>query len=459
MQIVWDERHGKILVEFLKALDDSGIKYFILRGYEGLPNNNPSKDVDIMIDIGTRHAAKGILKKVFAKHGIEYFYPIVHGHINCYLGMNTSEQLSIHIDLVEGYVSKGFEVFTFDELYQYVVPYNGMNVLDDLMNGIMLVVYKIFGYHHAKLKPAYQADIFKAQQQSPEEFRSILARIAGEKLGNKICDLIAQKDFDAVVALEPEFTKALKKYTFKARPLNTIRYSVEFLWQKINRIIFNYKKYAKTFAVIAPDGTGKTTFLDALLDELNFYYVNNPEDNRFHVYHFRPSILPNLGAVGEKAGVMKQDTDFTNPHRSKPANPLSSFIRITYYTLDYIIGWQKCVRNDVHYDRYTIFDRYSYDFIVDPKRTKLNLSESVRKFFVRLTPQPRIVFCLNARPEVVYARKQELSLDEIKRQSELYKKVAESDQKRFVMIDAEQTPKEMAKQAVNVILNKYTEKF
>lgn len=458
MQIVWDERHGKILVEFLKALDDNRIKYFILRGYEGLPNRNPSKDVDIMIDIGTRAVAEAILKKVFVQHGIEYFYPVVYGHAHCYLGMNTSEQLSIHIDLIEGYVSKGFEVFTFEELYQHVVPYNGMNVLDDLMNGVMLVVYKIFGYHHAKIKPAYQSDIFKSQQQSPEQFKSILIRIAGEELGSKICDLIAQKDFDAAVVLEPEFTKALKKYTLKARPLNTIRYSAEFLWQKINRIIFNYKKYAKIFAVMAPDGTGKTTFLDALLDELNFYYVNNSEDNRFHIYHFRPSLLPNLGVVGEKAGVMKQDTDFTNPHRSKPANPVSSLLRISYYTLDYIIGWQKCVRNDVHYDRYTIFDRYSYDFIVDPRRTKLNLPECIRKFFVRLTPQPKIVFCLKARPEVVYARKQELSLDEIKRQSELYKKVAESDKKRFVMIDAEQTPEEMARQAVEVILNKYTEK-
>lgn len=459
MKIVWDERHGKILVEFLKELDDSGIKYFILRGYEGLPNRNPSKDVDIMIDIGMLGAAEAILKRIFAKHGIEYFYPVVYGHAHCYLGMNTSEQLSIHIDLIEGYVSKGFEVFTFEELYQHVVPYNGMNVLDDLMNGIMLVVYKIFGYHHAKLKPAYQADIFKAQQQSPEAFRSVLIRIAGEELGSKICNLIAQKDFDTVVALESEFTKALKKYTFKARPLNTIRYSVEFLWQKINRIIFNYKKYAKTFAVIAPDGTGKTTFLDALLDELNFYYVNDENDSRFHVYHFRPEILPNLGQVGEKAGVMKQDTDFTNPHRSKPANPLSSLLRITYYTLDYMIGWQKCVRNDVHYDRYTIFDRYSYDFIVDPRRTKLNLPEGVRKFFVKLTPQPKIVFCLDASPDVIYKRKQELSLEEITRQISEYRKLASTNTARFRVINAEQTPGEMAREAAAIVIGRYTEKL
>ena len=459
MKIQWDERHGKILSCFLEQLSNNGIRWFILRGYEGLPNANPSKDVDIMVEVGQEKKACKLLKEAFSKFGLKYFYSVTYGHAHCYLGMELATQFSIHIDLIEGYISKGYEVFTFDELYQHVIPYNGMNVLDDLMNGIMLLVYKIFGYHHAKLKHAYQADIFKAQQEYPEEFHDILLKIAGDGLGIKLNDLIAQKDFDAVVALEPEFTKALKRYTIKIRPWSTIRYSAEFLWQKVSRIIFNYKKYAKTFAVMAPDGTGKTTFLEALLKELNFYYVNDENDNRFHVYHFRPSILPNLGAVGEKTGVMKQDTDFTNPHRSKPANPFSSLIRISYYTLDYIIGWQKCVRNDVHYDRYSVFDRYSYDFIVDPMRTKLNLPESVRKFFVKLTPQPKIVFCLDASPDVIYKRKQELSLEEITRQISEYRKLANTDTERFKVINAEQTPEEMAREAAAIVIGRYTEKL
>lgn len=459
MNIKWDKEHGEILSDFLKRLSENNIRWFILRGYEGLPNENQSKDVDIMIEVGKEKEACGLLKETFKKFGLKYFYSVTYGHAHCYLGMDDITRFSIHIDLIEGYISKGYEVFTFEELWSHVTNYNGLNVLDDFMNGIMLLVYKIFGYHHARLKPAYKVDILKAQQSYPKEFKDILLMIAGNDLGLRINDLISQSDFEAVLALEPEFTKALKRYTWKKRPVKTISYVWEFVSQKVSRIVFHYKKYAKTFAVMAPDGTGKTTFLDALLEQLNFYYVNNPEDNRFHLYHFRPSLLPNLGEVGEKAGVMKQDTDFTNPHRSKPANPLSSLFRISYYTLDYIIGWQRCVRNDVHYDRYTVFDRYSYDFIVDPKRTKLNLPEAVRKFFVKLTPQPGIVFCLNARPEVVYKRKQELSLEEIRRQSELYKKVAESDKKRFVIIDAERTPNEMANQAVQYILSKYTEKL
>ena len=456
---MWDERHGIVLLNIILKLTKNNIRWLILRGYVGLPDRNPSKDVDILIEPGKIELAQNLLKQAYKEAGLQFFYPSVFGHAHCYVGMSTNNAFSIHIDLIEGYISKGFEVFTFDELYKHVINYNGLNVLDDLMNGVMLLVYKIFGYHHAKLKPAYQDDIFAAQQKYPQEFEKILIRIAGNGLGRKISLLIRDKNFCDVVALEPEFTRALKKYTFCVRPGKTVLYALEFLWQKVERIVLRYKKYAKTFAVIAPDGTGKTTFLETLLKELNFYYVNDEADQRFHVYHFRPSILPNLGAVGEKAGVMKQDTDFTNPHRSKPANPLSSLIRIAYYTLDYIVGWQRCVRNDVHYDRYSVFDRYSYDFIVDPLRTKLNLPRGIRKFFVALTPQPGIVFYLDADPNIIYARKQELSLDEIKRQVAEYRKLVQTNPKRFVTINAEQTPEAMAQEAIVYLLDRYTERI
>lgn len=457
MSVVWDYRHEKILSKYFVYLNEANIRWFIIRGYQGLPQTNSSKDVDVMIEVGKQKKAAELLRKTFVEHGLTRIHEDVFGHIHCYIGTNTEEETAIHIDLVEGYISKGFEIFTFDELYEYVIDYNNMKVLDDFMNGIMLLVYKIFGYHNAKLKSSYQKEILKAYQNYHNDFVAMLRKLVGEKLGERICGLIETGDFQKIVQLEPEFTKRLKYYTFCKQPRKTIRYVVEFLSQKINRIIFSYKKHAKVFAVLAPDGTGKTTFLETLLEKMNYYYVNNEYDQRFHVYHFRPEILPNLGQVGEKAGVMKQDTDFTNPHRSKPASPLSSLVRIAYYTFDYIIGWQKCIRNDVHYDRYSVFDRYSYDLIVDPRRTKLNLPTWVRKFFVALTPQPEVVFCLDADPQVIYARKQELTLEEIERQVGEYRKLAASNPKRFVKINAENKPEEMAKEAVCILLDKFTD--
>lgn len=459
MGVIWDARHGSILTAFCEKLNEESIKWFILRGYRGLPDVNPSKDVDIMIEVGKEKQAAKILYDVFKAFGLTQVHKDQFGHIHCYIGSNTHEEIAIHIDLIEGYISKGYEIFTFEELYEHVVEYNGMNVLDDFMNGVMLLVYKIFGYHKAKLKQDYQDDIMLVHESYEDEFQQLFSLLVGDQMSQTICKLIAGREFQSIIDMEPQFTKALKHYTICKRPIYTITYIVEFLWQKICRIIIRYKKYAKTFAVLAPDGTGKTTFLDTLIEQMNHYYVNDLEDNRFHVYHFRPTILPNLGEVGERAGVMKQDTNFTDPHRSKPANPLSSLIRIAYYTLDYIIGWQKCVRNDVHYDRYTVFDRYSYDLIVDPLRTKLNLPDWVRKFFVALTPQPKVVFVLDADPNVIYKRKQELTLEEINRQVCEYRKLAKKNPKRFVIINAEQTPQQMAEEAVDVLLNRYTEKL
>lgn len=459
MTLTWNTEHGAIFTALVNELKERNIKYFVLRNYENLPDKNTSKDVDIIIEPGKLKESRKLLLEIYKEAGLKHYFETVFGRVHCMLGMNEDKAFSIHIDLIEGYLAKGFEIFTFDELYEHTKWYRDFCVLDEFYEGVMLYIYKQFGYTKPKLKDDYKECISYTYQKYRGEFENLLGTLTDKTFAKKVCEKIKESDYDAMLKLAPELTQKLRKYVWKKRPISTIANTIAFFVQKILRIVFQYKKYAKVFAVLAPDGTGKTTFLDALLEQLNFYHVNYPEERRFHVYHFRPEILPNLGQVGEKAGVMKQDTDFTNPHRSKPANPLSSLIRIAYYTLDYIMGWQKCIRNDVHYDRYSVFDRYSYDLIVDPRRTKLNLPTWVRKFFVALTPQPKVVFCLDANPQVIYGRKQELTLEEIERQVGEYRKLAESNPKRFVKINAENKPEEMAKEAVEILLDKFTKKI
>ena len=124
MVLEWNEKHGNILKEFFKQLNSESIKWFIVRGYEGLPDKNNSKDVDVIVEIGKEKKAAEILKKVFKVNGLEYLHKDKFGHITCYIGMSLKKQMSIHIDLIEGYVSKGYEVFSFDELYKHVIKYN-----------------------------------------------------------------------------------------------------------------------------------------------------------------------------------------------------------------------------------------------------------------------------------------------------------------------------------------------
>jgi thymidylate kinase len=451
----WKKQQKDTLVQFVSKLNKENIKYFILRSYQGLPDCNSAKDVDIMIEPGKLKLSENLLMDCFRNNLFTHLHSDSFDHVHCYNAMDMVKKTAIHIDLIEGYIFKGYEIFPFDELYAQTMEYKGLIVLNPFFDGVMILIYKLFGYRKPKLKESYKESIKASFNLDTLRFSELLKKLLGESLATKVTEAIRKDDFDSVISYASEMTRELRKYVRSNRPFSIIGHSFYFLNQKFNRIVINYKKYERSIALMAPDGAGKTTFLDSIIDKMNYMYINNPEDNRFHVYHFRPNILPNIGEVGEKMKIKEQDKDFTNPHRGKPANPLSSLLRITYYWADYVIGWQKCVRNDVHYDRYTIFDRYCFDFIVDPRRTKLNLPMWIRKVYVATIPKPKIVFFLNADADTIFARKQELSYEEIKRQLVEYRNLVKKN-KRFITLDATKTPNELSEEALNLLINKYT---
>ena len=151
--------------------------------------------------------------------------------------------------------------------------------------------------------------------------------------------------------------------------------------------------------------------------------------------------------------IAKQDTDFTNPHRGRPAGFFSSLLRMTYYWLDYLLGVPVMVRRHAKFDRFLIFDRYIYDFVVDPLRSSIKLPRWLRMLFVKLTPEPNLVLILLTDADTIYRRKAELTVDEIKRQLGEYQRLAK-DKSRFVVLDASQNPEAITRDAVKIILEK-----
>ncbi len=451
---MWNKICEEIFTELTRKLNSENIRYFILRNYKGLPEENEAKDIDLVVDPKKAKYVQELLRNIFKNNGLEYYDEARFDKMFCMHGMSIKNNTGIHIDVIGGYRVKGYEIYTFEELYTHVVEYKDFYVLDEFFDGVMLLVYKIFGYKTPELKDLYRKEISECLKNYEDDFRKELHKLFGIGLGNKIAHFIEDDNYEGLLKIQKEFSKALKKYAKKKSLAKTIGGKMAFVWQKFDRVILRYRKYKRVFAVLGCDGSGKSTFIDETVKQMNTYYVNDENDNRFHIYHFRPEIIPNLGEVGEKAKVSEQDKDFEKPHRNKPANPISSFFRIAYYTFDYIFGWQKCVRRDVHYDRYSVFDRYSYDFIVDPERSRLKIPRWMRRFFVRLTPQPGVIFILIANADTIYSRKQELDKVEIERQLDEYKKLGETH-KRFHFINAERSPKEIANEASEIILSFY----
>ena len=446
----WTNLHIEFTSTLLRELENSAIRYFILRNYEKLPEQNLGKDIDIVIEPKSYIQTKKTLLKVMNMLDIHYYQITQFDRMRCWYIMDNKKHFGIHIDIIENEVYKGFEFFSFERLYRNVEKYNGFYVLNKTMDTIMLLVQNIVAYK--SLKGKYRTIIANNYTLFKNDIDKEIINFWGNNLGEKMVGCLSNSDFDSIVENAHEYERKAMKKIFLRQPFYTLSGITRFLCDKIHRVILCPKKFWRFIAVEAPDGTGKTTFINSLVTELRKYYVS--DEGRFCIHHFRPLILPNLGAMGEKAGVMKQDTDFTKPHRAKPAGKLSSFIRMTYYWIDYIIGIPYLLRKEVQAEKYTIFDRYIFDFVVDPKRARISLPYWMRKLFAHMVIQPQIVFVLNTEPDVIYKRKQELELDEIKRQLDEFKKI-ESICSNVIYIDAGQSVDTMTEQAIDIIFDRF----
>lgn len=68
-----------------------------------------------------------------------------------------------------------------------------------------------------------------------------------------------------------------------------------------------------------------------------------------------------------------------------------------------------------------IYDRYYFDFIVDGKRSNIQLSKAIPQFLYRFVAHPALNLFLYAKPEIILKRKQELNPESIKELTLNYK--------------------------------------
>lgn len=450
----WTKVHASCFSDFINKLNSADEKYFILRNFEGLPENNFSKDVDIIIEPGTFKKVLHILLASMKDAGFDHYYTMDYERAHCIHGFNTKYNFYIHVDLIEGYANKGYEIFSFNELFMNTIVYGSFRVLKPSYDAVMLLLYKLVGVRELKIK--YQNKIKDIYKTNRYEIHEILSRVLSQKTCEFISECLDKEDFVTIIDNAREIGKSAKFMAAKKNIIKTFIGWNKFLFEKAYNIIICHPKMRKMIVVEAPDGTGKTTFINALVEKISQAYVS--ELNKSKVYHFRPELLPNLGAAGQKVGVMKQDKDFTNPHRAKPAGFVSSLIRMIYYWLDYIIGMPLILRKNAQFDKITIFDRYIYDFLVDPYRTRIKLPYCIRKVFTQLVIRPKIIFVLDTDAGIIYSRKQELSEEEINRQLKEYRKLKDIN-KRVYILDASKRPQEIADDAIEIIIDTFTNKL
>ena len=107
---------------------------------------------------------------------------------------------------------------------------------------------------------------------------------------------------------------------------------------------------------------------------------------------------------------------------------------------------KKCIQKQL-----VVFDRYYYDYFVDLKRYRYSFPSWIPHAFAWSIPTPDLILVLEGTPDVLYKRKKELPLDEIKRQTKAYHSIAQKYD-NAVIINVDKTLDEVVRDVTHQIL-------
>jgi thymidylate kinase len=190
---------------------------------------------------------------------------------------------------------------------------------------------------------------------------------------------------------------------------------------------------------LGPDGSGKSSVIDQLIPSLA------PAFRGTQCLHLRPRLFS-----GSAAG----RTTNTDPLGQTSRGSLASSAKLLFLWADYLIGYLVRVRPALVHSTLIVFDRYYYDLLVDTRRFRYGGPSWLPIVISRLIPRPDLLLILDAPPEVLQSRKQEVSPEESARQAALYRSLAFSPelQDRAVLIDVTQPLKEVVRRCVSASL-------
>jgi lipopolysaccharide/colanic/teichoic acid biosynthesis glycosyltransferase len=173
--------------------------------------------------------------------------------------------------------------------------------------------------------------------------------------------------------------------------------------------------------VLGPDGAGKTTLMAGMQSALAPAFVGEPA-----VFKFRPDvthrIVPGLDPT---------------PHAREPRSRPVSVAKVLFYAADWWVGWASRLLPLQRGGSLVVFDRDFADLGVDQRRYLVRSVGPLARALRPLVPRPHATYVLDAEPEVIHRRKPELTVAELTRQRQAYRRLAGRD-RRIRLVDGTQ---------------------
>lgn len=367
----------KQVLEFL----NKNANYALLRNYDDLPEINNSRDIDIVISRNDFKTIKKQLVKIF----LSFEYKITTYY--------KSDRMYTFV-----LVNTDFEFLQFDFFFK--TSLHGILLLKskDLLNkrefnGKLYHVSKEYEF----LDKYIYLKVLNVPY--PPKYKHIRESVLNDSIGfdELVYELFGVESFSELEQLSGK--KIITKLLFKNFRANISSIIQNVFYELSN--IFNSQGISMSFT--GPDGVGKTTVINEIIEIIGSH-------SEVQLFHHRPTIIGNISNVAKNIGVLEKVNDnYSEPHRGEKKGILNSFLRLCYYSTDYIIGYWLKIKRPLFRRSFVIFDRYYTDIIADSHRSNIYLNPKFLYYWGKIfIPKMKYNFLFTADADIILARKQEL---------------------------------------------------
>ena len=276
--------------KIISFLNDS-TDYAVMRNFEGLPDSNSARDIDIIIRNGDLKRIKVPLVNLIDELGwkiINYLNSDRLFTLVC--ARNDGDETSImQWDFFVDTSVFGIQLMNADEF-----------LADREFNGFLWHLKTdsqfLDKYLYDRAVGAEYPEKYRAVREAAESSEAVagkLKRIFGCG-STEECDRTSGKKL---------LLRAVR-YNLFHRPFGLVSGIAKFLWTFIGNYVMSRTGFSVGFT--GPDGSGKTTVIDRTLERLGAVFAT-----AHAYYHFRPALFGNLGEVAHSAGIKKRWTAIT----------------------------------------------------------------------------------------------------------------------------------------------------
>lgn len=395
------------LRELFDAFGREGIDYAVARDYELLPTSVEGRDLDVLVRRGDMERAYHIVRKaanVFSAEVVRidqefsFWLLVIH--------LDGSWALRVDIGSVDSHTWRGISHLNLNIALERKVCDKGIYMLRG--EDVIVIQFCRDMMGRFRLREKYHSPVRNLYLSNPSYLMGELEKIVGRRCAGRLMEVCGQGRFEHSATLGKEMRRSVITRSLLQEPIRTVRSILLYIGWRCHEY---FRPNGVMVAVIGLDGAGKGTLIREIQGEIS-RMLHFP----VRTYHWRPGLLPSLGSL--LLGRVEDGRPVRNPHSRKASSIVPSIFRLAYYTLDYVIGYwllvrpilgRKCIA--------AIFDRYYYDYFIDPLRFRTSVPRSVIRFFGVFVPKPDVVLLLSCEPKTLYRRRCELPVDELERQA------------------------------------------